>query len=130
MQPMQAMRMRGGFTLIEVLVALAILAFALAAAMRAAATATIGAEEARLRSYAAWVAQNRLAEVSARRLFPAPGRETGSGEMASVGFEWQQTTAETPNAAFRRVEVAVNKAGDARVLARLVTYVVQPVGGQ
>ena len=60
-----------GFTLIEILVAVAILAVALAATTRAASIATDGTLETRHRLLATWAAQNRVAEIRARRLFPA-----------------------------------------------------------
>jgi len=61
--------MRGhakGFTLIEVLVALAILAIALAAAARASSMSISNSDTLKLRLLANWVAQNRLAEHTAR----------------------------------------------------------------
>jgi len=62
-----------GFTLIEILVAIAILAVALAATSRAASIATDGALESRQRLLATWTAENRVAEMRARRLFPSAG---------------------------------------------------------
>jgi general secretion pathway protein I len=65
------MRRPAGFTLIEILVAVAILAVALAATTRAASIATDGAMETRERLLATWAAENRLAELRARKVFPA-----------------------------------------------------------
>jgi len=66
-----------GFTLIEVLIALAILAIALTAAVRAASVATDSANETKLRTLATWIAQNRIALVSTSAVFPAVGESTG-----------------------------------------------------
>ncbi len=110
-----------GFTLIEVLIALAILSIALAAAMRAASMATVSAEEAKLRTYATWVAQNRAAELTARRVFPVVGIENGSAEMGGIAFRWTATSNETPNSAFRKTEIAVTRE-DPRKLAVLTVY--------
>lgn len=117
-----------GFTLIEVLIALVILAIALAAAARAASIATVGAEESKLRTLATWVAQNRLAELSATQSFPSSGTSTGKSNMGGIDFEWQQTASDTPNAAFRKVEVKVLRPNDAQTLTSLTGYLVQPVG--
>jgi len=127
------MRKRGpipaGFTLIEVLIALAILSIALAAAMRAASMATVSAEEAKLRTYATWVAQNRAAELTARRVFPAVGIENGGAEMGGVTFQWTASSNETPNSAFRRTEIAVTRgATDTRKLAVLTVYLSRNAG--
>ena len=56
-----------GFTLVEVLVALAIVSIALMAALRASGQATNASGELRLRLFAGWVAENRLAEHRARQ---------------------------------------------------------------
>ena len=125
-----------GFTLIEVLIALAILSIALAAAMRATAMATTSAEEVKLRTYATWVAQNRAAELTARRIFPSVGVENGQAEIAGMPFSWTSTSSETPNSAFRKVEIAVTRAPaavgtvsatDERKLATLTVYLARPV---
>src|SRR5579864_2956359 len=50
-----------GFTLVEVLVALAIIAIALLAALRAAGQSTANASELRARLLGSWVAENLLA---------------------------------------------------------------------
>jgi general secretion pathway protein I len=102
-----------GFTLIEVLIALAIIAIALAATLRATAMATTSADEVRLRTYATWVAQNRAAELTARRVFPSTGVENGSVEMGGIQFDWRQTNSETPNSAFRKAEIAVSRSENA-----------------
>ena len=116
---------QAGFTLVEVLIALAILSIALAAAMRAASMATVSAEEAKLRTYATWVAQNRAAELSARRVFPSVGIENGAAQMGGITFQWLATSNETPNTAFRKTEIAVTRdaaSSDQRTLAKLTVY--------
>ena len=117
-----------GFTLIEVLIALVILAIALAAAARAANIATVSAEESKLRTLATWVAQNRLALLTATRSFPAGGIATGKSTLGGIDFEWQQTASDTPNATFRKIEVRVFRPNDPQTLTNLTTYLVQPEG--
>ena len=120
------MRRASGFTLIEILVAVAILAVALAATTRAASLATDGAFETRHRLLATWAAENRVAEVRARRLFPAVGTTSLSTEQGGLALTLQETVNETPNPTIRRVDVAVADARDpGRVLTRLTAYVSQ-----
>ena len=115
-----------GFTLVEVLVALAILAIALAAAMRTLHLTTDSARETKLRLLATWVAQNQLAERTAKHEFPAPGISNGNLDYAGVKFAWQQTISGTPNAAFRKLEIRVTKPDDtSHALAQLTGYLVQ-----
>ena len=117
-----------GFTLIEVLIALVILAVALAAAARAASVATVSAEESKLRTLATWVAQNRIALLTATRSFPPSGIATGTSALGGIDFEWQQTASDTPNAVFRKVDIRVLRPKDTQTLATLTAYLVQPSG--
>jgi general secretion pathway protein I len=117
-----------GFTLIEVLVALAILAIALAAAARAANVSVDSAQETRLRTLATWIAQNRVAELTATNVFPGAGTINGRSSMAGIEFEWQQVTSETPNAAFRKVELKVLRPAQTQALVTLNAYLVRPPG--
>ena len=117
-------RARDGFTLVEVLVALAIVAVALAAGFRSVAQSAESATALKARTLALWVAQNRLAAAQLETPAPALGERDGSEEQAGARFAWHQTIIGTPNPAFRRVEI--NVAEDSRpdyVLARLVGYV-------
>ena len=117
-----------GFTLIEVLVALTILAIALAAASRAASVATDSAREARLRTIATWVAQNRIAELTATKIFPTAGTTNGRAQMAGIDFEWRQLTSETPNAAFRKIELSILRPGEAQSLTTMNAYLTRAPG--
>ncbi|MBM3114813.1 type II secretion system minor pseudopilin GspI [Jeongeupia naejangsanensis] len=112
-----------GFTLVEVLVALAVLAIAMAAALRAVSASTDTAADLATRTLAGWVAQNRLAEIAARGEFPEPGRREGQSSMAGRDFVWQEEDGISPNRSFRRVEIRVYAAGDTtHAFATLVGY--------
>ncbi len=101
-----------GFTLLEVLVAMAILAIALAAVLRAAGASTRHAGELRTHVLADWVAQNRLALRAARNDFPASGQQDGEDTEAGQVFHWHEEISDTPNPAFRRVEITVSSPDD------------------
>ncbi len=118
-----------GFTLIEVLVALVILAIALAAAARASSMSISNSETLKQHLLADWVVQNRLAEHVARHDWPEPGTKSGETEQGGLPMRWEERVSDTPNARFRRIELAVFMAGapdhDA---ARLAGYLVAPKG--
>jgi general secretion pathway protein I len=115
-------RFSHGFTLIEVLIALAILAIALAATMRATGLATNTAADVKMRTYATWVAQNRIAELTATRAFPSAGTNNGQATMAGVNFEWKQEANDTPNPNFRKVDVTVSLPGESSYLVKMTGY--------
>jgi len=111
------------FTLIEVLVALAIVAVALAAGMRALAQTADGATTLKLRTLALWVAENRLAEAQLQTPWPSAGTSAGSELQANVQLDWRETVSATPNPAFRRIEIVVTQQDlPDYALARLVGY--------
>ena len=113
-----------GFTLIEILVAVAILAVALAATTRAASVATDGALETRHRLLATWAAENRLAEIRARRLFPMTATTRYESTQGGLALVINETVSETANPVIRKVDLAVADARDpARVLTQLTGYV-------
>jgi general secretion pathway protein I len=115
-----------GFTLIEILVALAILAVALSAGMRSIAQSSDAATLLKQRTLALWVAQNRLAAAQLAYPWPAIGIRTGSAEQARTQFAWRETVDGTPNPAFRKIEVTVaDPAAPDYALARLVGYLGQ-----
>jgi len=115
-----------GFTLIEILVAVAILAVALAATTRAAGVATDGALETRQRLLATWAAENRVAELRARRLFPSPATTRLFTSQGGLDLVIEEVVTSTPNPTLRRVDLSAADAKDPnRVLAKLTAYVEQ-----
>jgi general secretion pathway protein I len=119
---MRRLRARG-FTLIEILVALAIVAVALAAGMRAIAQSTDGATALKQRTLALWVAQNRLAAAQLEPELPALGERAGTARQAGTTLVYRETISGTPNPSFRKIEIVVaDPAVPGYALARLVGY--------
>jgi general secretion pathway protein I len=115
---------RRGFTLVEILVALAIAAVALTAGLRALAQAADGAGTLKARTLALWVAQNRLAAAELAGTAPPGGARSGEALQAGVAFVWRERVSATPHPGFRRVDVDVARAEEPEyVLAALTGYV-------
>lgn len=120
------LRSQRGFTLLESLVALVILAIALAAVLRATGASTSHVDALRLRLLADWVAQNRIALHAGRGDWLPAGSLQGIDEQAGLKFIWQEEIRSTPNPAFRRIEVSVASAEDPQhALRHLSGYLVQ-----
>lgn len=100
-------RFARGFTLIEVLVALAIVGVALAASVRAVGVSTQSVHLVRERSLAQRAASNFLAEIRLRGLFPETGTRTQACPQGALALRCEQVVQATPNLLFRRVTVRV-----------------------
>jgi len=120
-----------GFTLLEVMVALAILALALMAALRAGAAATQNSGEIRQRQLADWVALDRLEEHRARRDWLPIGSTSGETMQGNQRFRWEEKIGGTPNAQFRRIDIRVlaDDSNDPNyALARVTGFLIRPGG--
>jgi len=116
-----------GFTLLEMLVALAIVAIGLTAALRASGVGIEGVGEYRSRMLALWLAQNIVAERIARGEWPSPGTTTSEEEFASGRFVVRQEVITTPNPRFRRLEVTVAEHDEpGRALQHSVAFLTPP----
>lgn len=119
-------RRLAGFTLIEVLVALAILAITMTAVSRTADSSIHHADALRMRTLADWVAQDRLAWHQARGDWLPPGIQNGVTRQAGQSFPWQEEISNTPNPTMRRIVVHVYAPDDPQhSLRELSGYLVQ-----
>ncbi len=119
-----------GFTLIEVLIALAIVSIALLSALRAAGQGTNNVAELRSRLLAGWVAENLLAEHRARADWLPTGIQRGTSREGGIDFTWREEVIDTPNPAFRRLDIRVFATSEAaqHSLAHLVGFIVNAPG--
>ncbi|MBL8326511.1 MAG: type II secretion system minor pseudopilin GspI [Rubrivivax sp.] len=105
-------RQRRGFTLLEVLVALAIVAIALSAGLRAAGVLTDNAGRLAEVTAAQWCADNQLTAMRLARAFPGVGDADFSCEQLGRSYAGKLVVRPTPNPNFRRVDaVMLDEAG-------------------
>jgi len=110
-----------GFTLIEVLVALGIVAVALIAGVQATITLTNHAQRQADSLLARMCAENELVRIRLTRQAPPMGESTFTCDQAQRSFGGRLTVAPTANPNFRRVDAQVLD-GEYTV-ARLATVV-------
>ncbi|MDB5784496.1 type II secretion system minor pseudopilin GspI [Caballeronia mineralivorans] len=112
-----------GFTMIEVLVALAIIAVALAASLRAVGALATGEADLHRRLLAGWSADNELAQLRLTHTFPDIGTRTFDCSQGNLKLICTDRVSTTPNPIFRRVEVIVESPGISGNLAQMVMVV-------
>ena len=110
-----------GFTLIEVLVALSIVAIALMAGLQATSALTRNAQRQSDVLLAHLCAENELVKVRLSRQMPSVGDSTQACEQAGRSFEVAIRVRPTPNPVFRRVDAQVLSEGSS--ILRISTIV-------
>ncbi len=120
---------RCGFTLIEVLVALAVVALALLGLTRTAALQVNDFDALRERTLAGWVAANVLTETRLATTLPSAGESDGRVEFAARAWRWTREVSTTPDPVIRRIDIRVF-AGDSHEpsasISGFASAVVQP----
>jgi general secretion pathway protein I len=111
---------RPGFTLVEVLVALAITAITLGAGMKAAGALTDNAQRLGDVTAAHWCADNALTGLRLAKQFPGTGEADFACQQLGREYRGVLRTQATPNPNFRRVDAVVIDA-NGLVLATLST---------
>ncbi|MGH8278427.1 MAG: type II secretion system minor pseudopilin GspI [Gammaproteobacteria bacterium] len=106
------MRVRGarGFTLIEVLIALAFLAIGMSAIITTVGASIRNAGELQSDTYAHWVAMNQLSLFRLASSWPETGSQQGSAELAGQKWNWDAKISTTPDPDLRRVDIDVSPA--------------------
>jgi general secretion pathway protein I len=96
-----------GFTLIEVMVALTIIAISLVALLQTSGTQASSAGYLKQKTLAHWVAANELTQIRVEKEFPDVGDKKGSTTMANHDWYWVRTTKKTEDENARQVTFTV-----------------------
>ena len=116
-------RSQTGFTLLEVLVAMAILALALGAIIRAGGESAANVSYLRDKTLAGWVAENQVVERLLQADWPPVARSNGREEMAGRDWRWEMEVTETSDKDLRRIDISVAPDGpDAEPIVRLTAF--------
>jgi general secretion pathway protein I len=101
-----------GFTLIEVLIALAIVAMAVGALLGTLTSAASNISYLHEKTLAEWVALNRLTEIRIAQIMPDKGKRAGNTVMGGMRWQWEQEVVELPVKGMFRVDVRARPTGE------------------
>lgn len=116
-------RTHAGFTLIEVLVAVTILAIALGAIISGMARYADNAGYLKQKTLALWVAHNRLTEIELEPAWPAEGKSDGEVELGGAQWKWFAEVKNTSDDRLRRVDIRVTLDGRDGDVAALTGFI-------
>lgn len=115
-----------GFTLIEVMVAIALFGMAALAAVNAASSHLSSLSLLQQKSFAQYVASNRLARISLAQQWPLADEATGQATLADRSWHWRQQVTETVTPNVVALTIIVSAAEDGQELSRLTRYLRRP----
>jgi general secretion pathway protein I len=116
-----------GFTLLEVLVALTIVALSLTAVAASMNQMIDAATTMRDRTYASWIAQNKITELRLSNVVPEVGTSTGEVEFGNADWEWRVVVSESGIEDFMRIDVSVSLLGEDYVIRTVTGFVGEPI---
>jgi general secretion pathway protein I len=93
------------------MVALSIVALSLTAVTASISQMINAAESMRNRTYASWIAQNRITELRLAAEVPEVGSSNGEVQYANTDWSWRAVVAETGVDDLFRIDVSVSLAG-------------------
>lgn len=96
-----------GFTLLEVMVALFIVAVSLGGAVKVIGNAAANSSRMSNKTFANWVALNQMAKLRITKEWPKFGEVKGDDEMAGRKWIWSQESIKTDDDNIRRIELSV-----------------------
>lgn len=108
------------FTLLEVLVALIVIAVGLTAAIISSIEITRNSAHLQDKTYAHWVAENVINQRQIQSLASQPKPDQGTAEMAGQPWQWQIQT--KPSRLDKVQEITVTVSQNQHVLAELISY--------
>lgn len=112
-----------GVTLLEVMLALVILAVSGLSVMKAASEALNNQTYLEQKTLALWVASNHLTELRLEKQWPGESWKKNSEEFSGVTWYLRSKLVATANDDFKALDVEVSNTEDGRALAYIRTYI-------
>ncbi len=121
------MRRWRGFTLLEVLIALAIFATAGAAILQASASHLRAVAQLEELTLASMIANNQLQQAQLNRSWPPRELEQGEVSLGNRDWQWQLRAVTVPDQDLRELQISVRLAEQPeQVVYQLKTYIGRP----
>ncbi|AJI94298.1 type II secretion system protein I [Yersinia ruckeri] len=98
-----------GMTLLEVLVALAVLALAGLAVIKSTGEQVRNLSHLEKKQFAAWVAENQLVRLRLQNVWPTENWHQGQSTMADLTWYWRWRGVATSDAQLRALEIEVSQ---------------------
>ncbi len=115
-----------GFTLVEVMVALVVVALSLTGIAVVLGNMLSNASWLKESTYASWIAQNKIVELRAANVYPETDETSGNVNFANSEWTWRAVVTETGIENLWRVDVSVSRPGGDNI--RTVTgFIGEPV---
>jgi len=115
-----------GFTLIEVMVAMAIAALGLAAVAASVSQMVDAGVAMQQRTYASWIAHNKIAELRLANVIPDVSESSGDTTYANREWTWRATVSETGVENLFRVDVQVGLADGDENIRTVTGFIGEP----
>jgi general secretion pathway protein I len=124
---MRSSKSSKAFTLLEVLVALAIVSIALAAMAGKMVQMVNGASTMRDRTYASWIGHNKITEMRLANVVPDVSASSGEVDYAGVEWAWRAVVSETGVENLYRVDVTISFPGGEPLMRPISGFIGEPI---
>jgi len=118
---------RNGFTLIEVLIALAVIGISLAAVGGEMVQMLNTANAMQNQTYASWIAHNKITELRLANVVPDVSASSGEVTFANQDWAWRAVVSETGVENLYRVDVTVSFLGGEPIMRPVTGFIGEPV---
>ena len=125
-RPMRYAARCKGFTLLEVLVALAIVGLSLMGIASKMVQMLNAANTMRDRTYASWIAHNKITELRLANVVPEVSSSSGEVDYAGTEWAWRAVVSETDVENLFRVDVTVSFPGGDPLMRPVTGFIGEP----
>ena len=124
---MRCCKQERGFTLLEVLIALMVISISLLAIAGEMINMLNAANTMQERTYASWIAHNKVTEMRLANVVPEVSTSSGELEYANREWAWRAVVSETGVENLFRVDVTISYPGGDPIMRPITGFIGEPV---